>query len=252
MYNKQEKNTDSIFGTRALIEAIKAGTEIDKVMVKTGSSNELIGELLGLLKSNNIPFQYVPIEKLNKISRKNHQGVIAFISPISFYDIQNLVPQIFESGKTPFLLILDKITDVRNFGAICRTANCAGVDAVIIPARGAAQINSDAVKTSAGALLSLPICKSFNLKDTISYLHECGIKILGVTEKAEDLYYKQKFDMPLCLIMGAEDTGISPEYLKLTDSVMKIPMQGTIESLNVSVAAGVVMYEIVKQRNSDL
>lgn len=246
--NRQGKRSDLIFGTRALIEAIKGGQEIDKVLIKTGASNELIRELLGLLKDYNIPYQNVPQEKLNRVTRKNHQGVIAFISPISFYNIEELVFSLFEEGKTPFFLVLDKITDVRNFGAICRTASCAGVDAVIIPARGAAQINSDAVKTSAGALLSLPICKTFNLKDTLSFLKESGISVYGVTEKTEDLYYSHDFSTPVALILGSEESGISPEYLKMTDANVKIPLTGSIDSLNVSVAAGVLMYEVVKQR----
>lgn len=248
MYEKSEKQTDLIFGIRAIIEAIRGGQEIDKVMIKTGTSNELILELMALLKDYKIPHQMVPIEKLNRITRKNHQGVLAFISPVEFHSIEEIVPRLFETGKNPFFLILDKITDVRNFGAICRSASCAGVDAVIIPARGAAQINSDAVKTSAGALLTLPICKSFNLKETILFLKQSGIMLYGITEKADTFYYNNDFSVPVALIMGAEDTGISPEYLRMTNKNVKIPLTGAIESLNVSVAAGVVMYEVVKQR----
>ncbi|HBX50452.1 MAG: 23S rRNA (guanosine(2251)-2'-O)-methyltransferase RlmB [Bacteroidetes bacterium RIFOXYA12_FULL_35_11] len=242
-----EKNT-IIFGIRAVIEAIRAGKEIDRVFLKKGSNGELFNELLAILKQDNVPFLFVPIEKINRITTKNHQGVVAYLSEVSFHKIENLLPGIFETGKIPFILILDQITDVRNFGAICRTAECAGVDAIIIPEKGAAQINADAMKTSAGALNILPICRSSNLKNTVKFLQECGLKIFAATEKAHTIYVDESYNIPLGIVMGAEDTGVSTELIRIADSMIKIPVSGKIESLNVSVAAGIILYEVVSQR----
>jgi 23S rRNA (guanosine2251-2'-O)-methyltransferase len=243
---KQDK--DFIFGIRAVIEAIKSGKQIDKLMIKAGLKGELFFELMELVKSLQIPFQYVPNERINRVTMKNHQGVLAFISPIEFQNIENILPSIFESGKTPLIVILDKVTDVRNFGAITRTAECAKVDAIIIPEKGSAQISGDAVKTSAGALLKIPVCRVKNLSNTIKYLQQSGIQVVAATEKAEDFYYKVDFSIPTAILLGAEDRGVDMEYLKVADQMVKIPILGEIESLNVSVAASILIYEAVKQR----
>lgn len=254
MQTKEQKQKEEsiVFGSRAVIEAIKAGKELDRVFVQNGLRNELSGELMGLCKRKEIQYQFVPLEKLNRITNKNHQGVVAYISSIDYYKIDELLPTIFEKGKTPLLLILDRITDVRNFGAIARTAECSGVDAIIIPAKGAAQINGDAIKTSAGALHKIPVCRENNLKEVIDYLKESGLQIIACTEKTEENYYKVDFTKPCAIIMGSEDDGISGEYLKRCDAKAKIPLMGEISSLNVSVATGVILYEAVKQRLSNL
>ena len=243
---KQE--TDFIFGIRAVLEAIRSGKEIDKVLMLKGLSGELFQELFSEIKSCNILFSYIPDEKLNRITRKNHQGVIAFISPITYHSLENLIPSLFEQGKTPFLLMLDSLTDVRNIGAVARTAECAGVHAIIIPEKGFGQINADAVKTSAGALHYMPFCRVKSLVNTVKYLKDCGIQVISATEKANKDYFMAKLTEPLAIILGAEDTGISPDLLRLSDSLFRIPILGQIESLNVSAAASVMMYEVVKQR----
>ena len=231
------------------MEALKASKEFEKVLIQHGLRNEVIKEVISELKHLDIPFQFVPIEKLNRVTRKNHQGIIAYLSPVTFSRIEQVLPAIYEKGEDPFLLILDKITDVRNFGAILRTASCTGVHAVVIPVKGSALLNSDTVKSSAGAIYTLPICRSENLKDSIEYLKNSGLKILAATEKGEEVYYNEKLTGPVALIMGSEGEGISPEYLKRSDLLVRIPMTGTIDSLNVSVAAGVLLYEIFRQRN---
>lgn len=240
---------DFIFGTRAVIEAIKNGKTIDKILVKKGLSNELFQELQILIKENNISVQSVPVEKINRVTRKNHQGVLAFISPVAFDNIENILPGIYESGQDPLLLILDQITDVRNFGAIVRSAECAGIHAIIIPEKGMAQIGADAVKTSAGALHHLPICKVNNLYKTIQFLIESGIRIVAATEKANKLYTDAEFNCPLGIVMGSEEDGISQQILNIADEQLKIPILGKIESLNVSVSSALMIYEAVRQRN---
>jgi 23S rRNA (guanosine2251-2'-O)-methyltransferase len=237
-----------LYGTRPVIEAIKAEKEIDKVFVQKGLQGEVYQELMDLIKEHDVPYQYVPIEKLNKLTMKNHQGVACFVSIISYTPIENLIPMIYEKGETPLVLILDRITDVRNFGAIARTAECAGVDAIIIPSRGGAQINSDALKTSAGALHNIPVCRSENLKTTIDFLKKSGLQIIAATEKAGDYHFKIDYTPPTAIIMGSEEDGISPEYLRMADYKVSIPILGQIESLNVSVACGVLIYEALKQR----
>lgn len=247
---KQQMNKeDFVFGTRAVIEAIKKGKTIDKVLIKKGLRNELFFELQQLIKENQISFQYVPIEKLNRITRKNHQGVIAFISPIEFDNIENVLPGIYESGKTPLILILDQLTDVRNFGAIARSAECAGVQAIIIPEKGMARIGADAVKTSAGAIHHLPICKVNNLAKAVQFLKDSGIHIVAATEKGNKVYTETNFKIPVAIVMGSEDTGISSQILKLANEQLKIPILGEIDSLNVSVSAALMIYEAVRQRN---
>jgi 23S rRNA (guanosine2251-2'-O)-methyltransferase len=245
---KEKESSNMIFGLRPVIEALKAGKEIDRLFVQNGLKNELFGEMMGMLKKHNVLYQYVPLEKLNRLTAKNHQGVVGYISSIEYHKIENILPAVFEAGKTPLLLILDRITDVRNFGAIARTAECAGVDAIIIPQRGAAQINADAIKTSTGALHTIPVCREENLKQVIEYLRESGLQVVACTEKTSDNYYQVDFTLPVAIIMGSEEDGISSEYLKLADSHAKIPLLGEIGSLNVSVATGVMLYEVVRQR----
>ncbi len=243
---KQDK--DFIFGIRAVIEAIKSGKQIDKLMIKSGLKGELFFELIELVKDLQIPVQYVPNERINRVTMKNHQGVLAFISPIEFQNIENILPNLFESGKTPLFVVLDKVSDVRNFGAITRSAECASVDAVIIPEKGSARISADAVKTSAGALHKIPVCRVKSLSKTIKFLQESGVQIVAATEKASELYYQTDFTVPTAILVGAEDRGVALEYLKVADKMVKIPILGEIESLNVSVAASILMYEAVKQR----
>ena len=240
---------DYIFGTRAVIEAVKNKKPIEKVLIKKGLDNELYHQLFALVKADNVPFQFVPVEKINRITRKNHQGVIALVSAVEFAEIDTVLPGIYERGVDPFLLILDQITDVRNFGAIIRTAECAGVHAVIIPEKGMARIGADAVKTSAGAIHSLPICIAADLTAVVKFLKNSGIKVVAATEKATKNYTESLMNSPLAIVMGAEDKGISHSILKQADEQVQIPIHGTIESLNVSVAAALMMYEAVRQRN---
>ena len=242
-----EKN-EMIFGVRAVIEAIQAGKEIDKILIKRDMQSDLSKELFAVLKGTQIPVQRVPVERINRITRKNHQGVIAFISSITYQRTEDLVPFLFEQGKNPLLIMLDGITDVRNLGAIARTCECAGVDAIVIPSKNSVSVNADAIKTSAGALHTLPVCREQNLTQTIKFLKESGFKIVAATEKGDYDYTKANYSDPVCIIMGAEDTGVPYEHLALCDEWIKIPMLGNIESLNVSVAAGILIYEAVKQR----
>lgn len=238
-----------IFGIRAVIEAIRSGKTTEKILIKKGLDNDLFQELFQLIRSEKIFFQFVPIEKLNRITRKNHQGVIAFIPSVEFHSIEVLLPSIFEAGSIPLILILDRITDVRNFGAIVRSAECAGVHAVIIPGKGSASINADAIKTSAGALHHLPVCRSDNLQRTVLFLKESGIHIIAASEKTEKLYTTAQLEIPVAIVLGSEDEGISPGLINLADEVVKIPIFGKIESLNVSVASSILVYEAVRQRS---
>lgn len=240
--------TDYIFGLRAIIEAIQAGKEIDKIFLKKDLSGPLATELIELARENRIVMQRVPIEKLNRITRKNHQGAIAMMSAISYHSLGNLVPQLFEEGIMPFVVVLDGITDVRNFGAIARTCECAGVNAIIIPSHGSVSVGGDAVKTSAGALLHLPVCREQSTLSAVRFLKDSGFNVVAVSEKAEISYTSGDYTTPTALVLGAEDTGISPEVIRQCNTFVSIPMFGNIESLNVSVAAGVLIYEVVRQR----
>jgi 23S rRNA (guanosine2251-2'-O)-methyltransferase len=237
-----------IFGTRAVIEALDAGRDIEKILVQKGLSNELYNQLRKALRGQTVPIQFVPPEKLKRITEKNHQGVLAYLTEITYYNSSEELARVFEKGRIPLVLILDRITDVRNFGAIARTAECAGVDFIVIPSRGAAQINGDAIKTSAGALHRIKVCREDNLKDTIVELKEAGLQIVACHEKTEKTIYDADFVQPTALIMGSEENGISGEYLKRSDVQVKIPMAGSIASLNVSVAAGIVLFEALNQR----
>ena len=239
---------EMIFGIRAVIEAIEAGKDIDRLLIKKDLQGDLSRELFAAMKGLDIPVQRVPIEKLNRITRKNHQGVIAFTTQITYQHVSDLVPTIFEQGRDPFFVLLDGVTDVRNFGAIARTCECAGVDAIIIPSKNSVSVNADAIKTSAGALHTLPVCRENQISQTLKYLKNCGIRIAAATEKGDLDYTRGNYSGPVCLVMGAEDKGIPQEHLALCDEWVRIPILGHIQSLNVSVAAGVLIYEIVKQR----
>ena len=246
--NKQRPEKDMIFGIRAVIEAVQAGKEIDKVLIRRDMTNDLSRELFGALNGLNVPVQKVPIERLNKITMKNHQGVIAFISPVSYQRIEDIIPGIYEEGRNPFIVVLDNVTDVRNFGAIARTCECAGVDAIVVPMKGGAALNADAVKTSAGALLTIPVCRESDLTNALKFIAASGIKLVAATEKGAVHYSKSDMTVPMALVMGSEDEGVAPENLRLCEELVKIPLLGNIASLNVSVAAGVLIYEAVSQR----
>ena len=239
---------DFIFGLRPVMEAIEAGKTIDKIFLQNALQGEIYAELKALLSQHKIRANYVPVEKLNRFTRKNHQGVVAFISDVPFHSIENVLPEIFEAGRTPFLLILDRLTDVRNFGAICRTAECVGIDVVIIPEKGGAPINSDAIKTSAGAMYNLKICKEKNLGHVVDFLQQSGVQVFSATEKAQKLIYDVDFTQPCAIVMGNEETGISKEVLHHSDEKIKLPMEGKTQSLNVSVACGAILFEATRQR----
>ncbi len=237
-----------IYGYQPIIEAFDSAREIEKLFIQNTLNAQRINDLKRLALESNTPFQFVPKEKLDRITGKNHQGIIAFISEISYTNIETLLPGLYESGKTPFILILDKITDVGNFGAIARSAECAGVHAIVIPAKGSALINADAVKSSAGALNKLPVCRQPGLSETIRFLKNSGLQIIGASEKASQFHFNIDYSKPTAIIMGSEDKGIAGEYLDLCDEIVKIPMTGETKSLNVSVAAGIILFEAVKQR----
>ena len=240
-----------IYGYRPIVEAIREGKQIEKLLIQTNLNNESIRNIKKELRKQdlNIKQQYVPIEKLNSITRgENHQGLVAFASLIEYKNLEEEIEKSIDKC-VPFILILDHITDVRNLGAIARTAECAGVTCLIVPDEGSAAINEDAVKTSAGALLRLPVCRVKNIKTTLNYLKQSGIKIFAATEKATNVYTEENYNLPCAIVMGAEDKGISKDALKLSDALITIPIKGNIESLNVSVAAGVIIYEVVRQRS---
>lgn len=248
---RRPKEKEMIFGIRAVIEALDAGKVLDKILLRRDMSSAIGRELIDKLNAYQLmaAVQRVPVEKLNQYTDKNHQGVIAFLSPIEFYRVEDKVQNLFEAGKVPFLVVLDGVTDVRNFGAIARTCSCAGVDALIIGTRGGAAVNGDAIKASAGALHSLPVCKVDNMQNALRYLRESGIKLVAATEHTQRNYTEADMTLPVAIVMGNEEKGIYEENLKLCDEQVRIPMVGTIESLNVSVAAGVFVYEVVRQRS---
>ncbi|MDE6085280.1 MAG: 23S rRNA (guanosine(2251)-2'-O)-methyltransferase RlmB [Muribaculaceae bacterium] len=241
-------SNDYIYGLRAIIEAIDAGKEIDKILIKKDLQGELANELHTRIREMHIPVQRVPVERLNRITRKNHQGAIAILSAVTYHRLDHLVPELYEEGKLPFIVVLDGITDVRNFGAIARTAECAGADAIVIPEHGSVSVGVDAIKTSAGALHHIPVCRERSIRGAVKFLQENGYKVIAASEKADINYTQASYTDPIAIVMGAEDVGINPEVLRLCDTFVSIPQFGHIGSLNVSVAAGIMMYEIVRQR----
>jgi 23S rRNA (guanosine2251-2'-O)-methyltransferase len=239
------KNEQLIYGFHAVEEALLNAQSVDKIIIQKGAEAKRI---IDLAKQNNIYYQFVPQEWFYKIKGKNHQGVAAFISQVDYYDFKQSVIDVFEAGEEPFILILDRVTDIRNFGAIARTAECAGVHMIIVPQQGSAMINGDAIKTSAGALHRIKVCKENNLKDVILYLQQSGIKVVACTEKTEGTIYDVNFKQPVAIMMGNEDEGISLEYLKRVDYKAQIPMAGQINSLNVGIATGIILFEALHQR----
>ncbi|MCU0418902.1 MAG: 23S rRNA (guanosine(2251)-2'-O)-methyltransferase RlmB [Cyclobacteriaceae bacterium] len=239
---------DMIFGTRAVMEAIRAQRPIERVYVQTGLANDLIKELIQTAKQHNVPYTFTPQEKLNRLSSKNHQGVICLLSAVTYAQVEDLIDHAYAHGREPFFLIVDRVTDVRNFGAMARTADCAGLTGIILADKGNAPITGDAVKTSAGALSYMPVCRVSDLRKTIKLLKQNGIQVIACTEKAEHLLFDVDMKGPLAVVMGSEEDGISPDLLREADILAKIPMQGHIASLNVSVAAGIAIYEAVRQK----
>lgn len=244
---KKADTEDYIFGVRAVIEAVRAGRELNKILIQKGINKELFLELKEALKGESHHLQFVPAEKLNAITENNHQGVIAYVSPIKYYKAEELVEELIEAEKKPFILALDRITDVRNFGAIARTAECEGVDAIIIPSKGSVTVTPDAIKTSAGALNRVKVCKTDNLKDTLFYIQQCGVRLVACTEKSSVPLYETNLRGAVAVIMGSEKDGVTQDLINLADISCRIPMRGEIASLNVSVAAGMVLYEKLRQ-----
>lgn len=241
-------DNNMVFGLHPVEELIRAEKEIEKIFIQNGLRSPQLSEIARYARAHNIVVQYVPIEKLNRLTRKNHQGVVAFICPISYQLIEEVVPMVYDEGRMPFVVILDRVTDVRNFGAIARTCYAAGVDAIVIPSRGSALINADAMKTSAGALSRINVCRVDNLKDTIDFLKSSGLKIVSISEKGKNAIWRSDLRVPLAVMMGSEEDGISEAYLKRSDEHLLIPMPGDIDSLNVSVATGIICFEVVRQR----
>ncbi|MDE5714393.1 MAG: 23S rRNA (guanosine(2251)-2'-O)-methyltransferase RlmB [Muribaculaceae bacterium] len=242
------EKSDYIFGIRAILEAIESGKTVDKVLIRRDLGGDLAKELLDKIKQYDIVLQRVPLEKLNRITLKNHQGAIALLSPVGYNKLDNIIPLLYEEGKTPLAVVLDGVTDARNFGAIARSADCAGVDFIVLTERGSASVTSDAVKASAGALFYVPVCRERDTLSAIKKLKENGYLIIGASEKGVRNYTQADFTVPVAIVMGAEDTGISPDVIRQCDSLVSIPILGNIGSLNVSVAAGVMLYEAVRQR----
>jgi 23S rRNA (guanosine2251-2'-O)-methyltransferase len=246
-FERTREPEDVIFGVRSVIEAIKADREINRIVIQKGMNKELFMELKEVLQGKDFNLQFVPIEKLNKVTTANHQGVIAYVSPIEYAIIEDFVDQLIEKGEKPSILVLDRITDVRNFGGLARTAECLGVDAILIPAKGSALVTADAVKTSAGALNRIPVCKTNDLKNSLFYLQQSGMRIVACTEKSKIPMYEVNLRGSVAIIMGSEESGISSDLLNLADIKARIPMDGEIASLNVGVATGMVLYEKMRQ-----
>ena len=244
------RNDSYIFGVHPVLEAAQAGRDLEKVFVRRDAGSDLIRKMLVVLHSLEIPVQRVPLEKLNRMTGRNHQGVIAILSEIPYQDITTLLPSVYERGEEPLILLLDNVSDVRNFGAIARSAECAGVHAIVIPASGSAAVNADAIKTSAGALHRIAVCRQRDLLTAARFLKDSGLRLFAATEKTDASLYEADLTGPAAVIVGSEDIGISSPLLKLADSLVSIPMKGTIASLNVSVAAGVFLFELIRQRDA--
>ena len=243
-----EKKNDIVFGVHPILEGLNSEENFDKILILNSLRTPQAKEIMILAREKGISINKVPQQKLDRITRKNHQGIIGFIAPIEFQSIEDILPEIFIQGKVPFLLILDRVSDVRNFGAIIRTAECAGVDAIIIPKKGSAQINGETIKTSTGAIFNIPICKVPGIDSVIPFLKESGIHLVACTEKTEINYTKVDYTIPIGIILGSEDSGIATSNITKSDSTAKLPLTGKTNSLNVSVAAGIIMYEVIRQR----
>ena len=240
-----------IYGIHAVLEAIEAGKDIDKILLSKTINDETAREISDKARQLRVPVQRVPVQKIDRITRRNHQGVLAMMAAVTYYQVENLVPQMFDEGENPFIVVLDGVTDVRNFGAVARTCECAGVSAIVIPDRESVSVNADAVKTSAGALNYLPVCRERNLVNAVKFLRDSGFKIVGTSDKNSSPYTQADYTGPVAIVLGAEDKGISPEMMKLCDTQVFIPEFGHINSLNVSVAGGIMIYEVVRQRLND-
>lgn len=236
-----------IFGIHPVLEAIEAGKELEKVYIKKGLASDVAVRIKKELRNRNVPLQEVPQEKLNRFTTKNHQGIVAMVSPIEYTDIMEVVQGAFDKGEDPLILVLDRVSDVGNFGAICRSAECAGSHGMLMPARGSAQVNPFAVKSSAGAVFNLNICRTYDLKRTVMQLQASGLRIVTCTEKADDTIYGCDLTGPIAFVMGSEEDGVSPELVAMADANVKIPMAGTTGSLNVSVATGILLFERLRQ-----
>ena len=243
--------TQYIYGVHAVLEAFEAGKDIDKIILSKTLNDETAKEISEKARALRVPVQRVPVQKIDRITRKNHQGVLAMMAAVTYYQVEDLVPQLFDEGENPFIVVLDGVTDVRNFGAVARTCECAGVSAIVIPDRESVSVNADAVKTSAGALNYLPVCREHNLVKAVRLLRDSGFKIVGTSDKSQMPYTKGNYTGPVAIVLGAEDKGISPEIMKLCDTQVLIPEFGHINSLNVSVAGGIMIYEVVRQRLND-
>jgi 23S rRNA (guanosine2251-2'-O)-methyltransferase len=244
-------NTQFIYGIHAVLEAIDAGKDIDKIFLSKTLNDETAREISDRARMLRVPVQRVPVQKIDRITRRNHQGVLAMMAAVTYYRVEDLVPQLFDEGENPFIVVLDGVTDVRNFGAVARTCECAGVSAIVIPDRESVSVNADAVKTSAGALNYLPVCREHNLVNAVKLLRDSGFKIVGTSDKQQLPYTQADYTGPVAIVLGAEDKGISPEIMKLCDTQVLIPEFGHINSLNVSVAGGIMIYEVVRQRLND-
>ena len=243
-----KSQSNMVFGAHSVIEALRSGKEIEKILLKKELMGDVLRELLKGAREHDIPYQFVPAERLDRITQKNHQGVIAYISSIEYQKLEQVIPFIYEQGKEPFILVLDHVTDVRNFGSIARTAECAGVHAIVIPDKGAAQINADALKTSSGALHTISVCRVPNLEKAVQYLSESGLKVFAASEKGAEPYDEVNYKGPVAIVMGAEDTGVSIDIIRKSNKMVRIPLFGKVESLNVAVATGLILYEVVKSR----
>jgi|TARA_B110000261_G_C13042635_1_gene340940 23S rRNA (guanosine2251-2'-O)-methyltransferase len=243
-----EQKSDLVFGIHPILEGLQSDKTFDKILILNTLRTYQAKEIMTLAKEKGISINKVPQQKLDRVTRKNHQGVIGFIAPIEFQNIEDIIPTLYSEGKVPFLLILDRVSDVRNFGAIVRTAECAGVHAIIIPKKGAAQINGETIKTSTGAIFNLPICKVPGIESVLPFLKDSGIHLVACTEKTEVSYTEVDYTLPIGILMGNEESGIALSNIKVCDSKAKLPLIGKTESLNVSVAAGVLMYEVIRQR----
>ncbi len=243
-----DQTNNFIFGIHPLLEALESGKKIEKVLFRQGFDGPQFHQLLDKLRERSIQVQFVPYEKLNALTRSNHQGVIAFIAIVDYVSLEEMTESARERGKTPLILILDGISDVRNFGAIARSAECAGADGIILPAKGSAGINADSVKTSAGALMRIPVSKVSNIREAIFFLKQYGYSVVSASERASQSIYEADFKGATAIILGSEEKGVSSSALSLSDSHVKIPMNGTIGSLNVSSAAAIILFEAVRQR----
>ncbi len=246
----KDKN-NYIYGLHSVLEALEAGRDVDKIFLRGSLTGQAVDKLLKMARAQVIPVARVPLAKLDRITSRNHQGVIAVLSSVSYSRVHQVLPMLFEQGRTPFLVVLDGITDVRNFGAIARTCECAGVDAIVLPERGSVTVGADAMQASAGALNHIEVCREPNLLEALQFIADSGVKIVGTSDHNPVRYTAVDYTGPVALVLGSEHTGISAEVMNLCDHHVMIPEYGHINSLNVSVATGVMVYEVVRQRHGD-